>query len=322
MKSNTKVKANFGKSSRFKMVLQSDMSVGNKVKLFLKIYGRVLGNIPTYIALIALSVVFIVPFFYMIGHSLMTVNDILNPNIKWLPRAPYLDNYKYAFNSMNYFHYLFRTVGVVAIAVLGQVLSCSFVAYGLARVKFRFSGVIFALVLFMLIVPPQTIIVPSYIMYSKVGWLNTFFPIVVPCFFSMGLNGGLLVFVFRQFFKGMPSELENAALIDGTSIFGAYFRIIFPNAKPAILTTSILSFVWQWNNSFEPSVYFTDVSKGLLTMQLNLLQKNVSSAVSGIDFNAGINMAGTFLTVAPIILVFLAIQGQFMKNMANSGLAN
>lgn len=316
-----KLKVTYGKTDRFKKIVKSDMTLANKVKLFCKIYGKALGNVPIYLALIALSVIFIVPFFYMLGHSVMGLTDLLNPNIKWLPRSFSFTNYFAAFRSLDYMKYMSTTVLVVAIAVIGQVLSCAFVAYGLARVRFKLSGLVFGLVIFMLIVPPQTIIVPSFIMYSKFGWLDTFLPIVVPCFFSMGLNGGLMVFIFRQFFRGMPAELENAALIDGTGIFGAYFRIIFPNAKPAILTTSILSMVWQWNNSFEPSIYIEDIKNGLLPMQLEQLKGSVA-VMSGVDFNAGINMAGTFLTILPILVVFLALQGRFMKNMANSGLAN
>ena len=320
---NKKVKVTYGKTARFKTIVKSDMTLSNKSKLFVKIYGKSFGKIPVYLALIALSVIFLVPFIYMIGHSIMGVSDLLNPNIKWLPRAITFSNYTAAFKSMDYVKYLLMTIAVVGIAVFGQVMSCSFVAYGLARVKFKASGIIFGLVIFMLIVPPQTIIVPSYIMFSKFGWLDSYLPIDIPCFFSMGLNGGLMVFIFRQFFRGMPVELENAALIDGTGIFGAYFRIIFPNAKPAVLTTSILSMVWQWNNSFEPSIYIENIQNGLLPMQLQQLKSNLSSAMAGtVDFNIGINMAGTFLTVLPILVVFLALQGRFMKNMANSGLAN
>ncbi len=317
-----KVRTRVGRTVRFKTILQSDMTASNKSKLFLKIYGKALGHIPVYLALIALSVVFLVPFLYMIGHSFMTASDLLNPNIKWLPRSLNFNNYVYAFESMDYWYYLGKTILVVGISVFAQIMSSAFVAYGLARVKFKGSGVIFGIVLFMLIVPPQTIIVPSYILFSNAHLVDSYIPIVLPCFFAMGLNGGMIIFVFRQFFKGMPAELENAAMIDGTGIFGAYFRVIFPNVKPAILITGILSMVWQWNNSFEPSIYIEDSSKGLLNIQLRELQQSVSNVMQGVDFNQGINMAGTLLTILPIVIIFLAVQGRFMKSMAESGLAN
>jgi multiple sugar transport system permease protein len=310
-------------SSKLILIFNSNITTKEKLSLLIKAYGKFITLIPLYLILIALSAVFIIPFIYMIGHSMMTVTDIMNLNIKWVPRSLNFNNYIYAFSALNYTHYLIWTLFIVGLCVLGQVLSCSFVAYGLARIKFKLNGVIFALVVFLLIVPPQTIIVPSFIMYTKINWIDTFLPIVVPCFFALGLNGGLMVFVFRQFFKSLPSELENAALIDGTGFIGAYFKVIFPNAKPAILITSILSLVWQWNNYFEPSIYIKNISKGTLEMQLLSLQSSLSSVYkTGVDFNQGINLAATFLSILPVLVIFFIIQKQFMKSIASSGLAN
>ena len=322
MKNNKKLKVKTTKATRFKKIINSDMTFGNKAKLFLKIYGKALGKAPIYLALIALSVIYIVPFFHMIGHSLMNNADLLSQNVKWLPRQIHFSNYTYALEKLEFFPYLGKTILVVLACVIGQVMSSSFVAYGLARVKFKGSSFLFGLIVFILIIPPQVIIGPAYIMFANFKWLDTFLPIIIPCFFAMGINGGLMVFIFRQFFRGMPSELENAALIDGTGIFGAYFRVIFPNAKPAILVTSILSLVWQWNNSFEPAIFIEHAKDGLLPMQLTILADKGVSVAGGIDMNLGITMAATFLCVLPLIIIFLALQGQFMKNMANSGLAN
>ena len=194
--------------------------------------------IPKYFILIALSIVFIAPFFYIIGHSLMGTDDILNTNIQWLPRSLQWDNYRYAYQSLDYLHYLLRTLVIVGISVVGQIFTCSFVAYGMARIRFRLKGIMFALILFIMVVPPQTILMPMYIMFSKTfNWYDSFLPIIVPCFFAMGLNGGLLVFVFRQFYRGLPADLESAAYIDGVGVFVAYFRVGLPNAAHDILIT-------------------------------------------------------------------------------------
>ncbi|MCL2013577.1 MAG: carbohydrate ABC transporter permease [Oscillospiraceae bacterium] len=308
---------------RIMTALQSDMSNSKKLMVIAKILFIKLRVVPKYFILIALSIIFIAPFFYMIGHSLMGTQDILNPSIRWLPRSFNFANYIYAYQALDYQRYLIRTLWIVGLSVAGQMFFCSFVAYGIARIKFKLRGVIFALILFILIVPPQTLVVPNYMLYSDVlEWRNSFLPIIVPCFFAMGLNGGLIIFVFRQFYKGLPAELENAALIDGVSVFGAYFRVIIPNAMPAVLINSILCLVWHWNNSFEPSIYIRDVTLGTLTMQLREVQNRLSSAFDGIDFNAGIKMAATMLVLLPIVVIFLALQGRFMKNMASTGLAN
>lgn len=306
-----------------RLILKSNTSAPQKAAgLFRLLYRRTKG-IFKYLVLIALSVVFIAPFFYMVGHSFMGTADVLNPSIQWLPRSLNWANYRYAYNALNYTKYLLRTLVIVGLCVFGQVMSCSFVAYGIARIKFRLSGLIFGIILFIMIVPPQTIIMPSYIMFSNAfNWYDSFLPIVVPCFFAMGLNGGLIIFVFRQFFRNLPNELENAALIDGAGVFQAYFRVVFPNVVPAILITSILSLVWQWDNSFEPSIYIKDISKGTLAMQLNVLQGRLSETAGGVDFNQGIKMAATILVLLPIIVIFFLLQRRFMKSVASTGLAN
>jgi multiple sugar transport system permease protein len=206
------------------------------------------------------------------------------------------------------------------IAVFGQVMSCSLVGYGLARVQFKGNGLLFALVIFSMVVPPQCIIVPQYLMYAKVNLLDTFVPIILPCYLGLGLNGGLFIFLFRQYYRGVPKELENAALIDGTGLFGAYFKIVFPTASPTILVASILSLIWQWNNSFEPSVYIK--SDNIKT--LPMLLKNFSGAINygSVGSVNGIKLAATFLCVLPLIILFFILQKRLMKGIESSGLAN
>lgn len=294
----------------------------NRLKSF-KVYrfSVFLSRSYVYIMLASLSAIFLTPFIYMIGHSLMNVNDLVNSNIKWLPTSFNIDNYMYAIRSLNYFPTLLYSSVITVICVFAQVFTCSFVGYGLARIKFRGSGVIFALIIFTLIIPPQTVIVPQYILFSKAGGIDSYLPIIIPCFFSLGLSGGLFTFIFRQFYKAMPKELENAALIDGTGIIGAYFKIMFPNATSPILITTILSLVWQWNNFFEPSIYIRNISKGTLTLQLSQLQQTALS-FNVTNFNKAINLAATFLCVLPIVVFFLIIQRKFMKSIETSGLAN
>ena len=275
----------------------------------------------TYIMLIALSVIFLVPFIYMIGHSLMSVEDFINSNIKWLPRTLQFDNYAYAIRALNYWPNLVKSLAITLLSVVAQVFMCSFVGYGLARMNFKGKGIIFGTVLFSLIVPPQVILIPQYYLFSHMHMMNTYWPMIIPCFFSMGLNGGLFIYIFRQFYKGMPVELENAALIDGTGSFGAYFRIMFPNATSSILVTAILSMVWQWNNYFEPSVYIQNAADGTLTLQLSRLSEMASNN-GAVTINGGISMAATFLVVLPILLIFFLIQRQFMQSIETSGLAN
>lgn len=306
-------------------ILKSDLAFKVKVQLIWRRCKGSLFKIPIYFMLIAMSFVFLLPFAYMILRSMMSNTDLLNATmVKWLPRTIDFKNYSYAIISLDYWNKLFTSVWTTGIAVVAQLISCTFVAYGLARINFKGRGFIFGLVIFTLIIPPQVTIAPTYIMFSPngiVNWLDTFLPIIVPCFFGMGLSGGLFIFIYRQYFKGMPAELENAALIDGCGIFGSYFRIILPNAKSPMLVSVILSMVWQWNNYFEPSIFITDVvNKGNLPMQLNVMSQNLG--VLGNKMNSATEMAATFLVVLPIILVFFLVQNQFMKGIERVGLAN
>ena len=293
------------------------------LRLSKKSTGTLFGNLLTYAVLISLTVIFLAPFVYMLSRSVMSAKDLADSwNVKWLPRSFVFENYSYAFKVLDYWKTLLRSLLYAGLGTLFQVLSCSFVAYGLARIRFRGSGLLFGLVIFALIVPPQTIIVTQYVMYSNYGLVNTAVPFILPCLFSLGLQGGLFTFIFRQFYRGMPQELENAALIDGTGIFGAYFRVIVPNAASSVLVTSILSFIWHWNDYFEPSLYITDRKAYSLTMMLQNLGGN-AGALSGVaSFTNGINLAATFLCALPVILIFFILQRRFMKGIETTGLAN
>lgn len=282
---------------------------------------QLISNFVTYLLLIALSVVFLMPFFYMISKSFMQPSDDYNQAIKWLPRELNFDNYKYAFETMDYVRRLWISVAVTVTSVVSQIITCSFVAYGLARTGLKSAKVIFGIILFTLIIPPQTLIVPQYVLFSRMNMLDSYLPVIIPCFFAMGVNGGLIIFIFKQFFSRMPRELENAAMIDGTGYFGCFFRIILPNAKSSVLVSSILAIVWQWNNSFEPSIYISDASKQAgLVLYLKYAWGNAQLQNS--TFNQCIDVTATFLTIAPVIIIFLILQKQFMLGVETTGLAN
>jgi len=321
------------KNSRFQVIniIKSDHPLKVKLTLLWRRCRHGVTNIPVYFLLISMSFVFLLPFVYMILTSLMSTVDQANASlVKWLPRDLSMVgyNYKNAITALNYWPKLWTSAWTTALCILGQVISCTFVAYGLARLKFKGRGIIFGLVIFTLIIPPQVIVAPLFYMFSKnspfgLEWYNTFLPMIVPCFFAMGLGGGLFIFVYRQYFKTMPAELENAALIDGCGIFGSYVKVILPNTKSPMLVCLILSLVWQWNNFFEPSVFILDAKVyGNLPMQLEAMKDNMGNALYSSTQSGAMDMAATFLVILPIILVFFLLQNQFMKSIERVGLAN
>jgi len=292
----------------------------------MSIWGKSLFRLASYLLLFDLAFIFLYPFLYMIITSLKSPIDVMDITVEWIPRSFYFSNYEKAAEMLSYFPILFKTSIVTILATLGHIFSCSMVAYGFARYKFPLKNVLFNLVLLTIIVPIQVLIFSLLIMYSKVGWLNTYLPLIVPTFFGFGLRGGLFIFIFRQFFAGLPYELEEAARIDGCNAFRTYWTIVLPVAGSALLVCIILSLVWHWNDYFEPTMYILRTDVQLLPSKLPnlyiLLEQMVEQDVEISEYISveGTVMAGTFLVILPILIVYLFLQKKFMEGIERSGL--
>ena len=214
-----------------------------------------------YFLLCALSFVFLYPFIKMITQSLMTDDDLINITVKWLPSQLTWSNYAVAYRKLMFKSYVWNSARVAIICTLGHVLSCAMTGYAFARYKFRFKGALFAMVILTMLVPVQTVIIPQYMQFSNWGWLNSeyYLPLVVPSFLGFGLNGAFFIFLFRQFFSGMPYEMEEAARVDGCGPIRTFLHIMLPMSQSSLLVCTVLSIVWHWNDYFEPGVYFNSV---------------------------------------------------------------
>lgn len=214
-----------------------------------------------YFLLCALSFVFLYPFIKMITQSLMTDDDLINITVKWLPSKLTWSNYAVAYRKLMFKSYVWNSARVAIICTLGHVLSCAMTGYAFARCKFRFKGALFAMVILTMLVPVQTVIIPQYMQFSNWGWLNSeyYLPLVVPSFLGFGLNGAFFIFLFRQFFSGMPYEMEEAARVDGCGPIRTFLHIMLPMSQSSLLVCTVLSIVWHWNDYFEPGVYFNSV---------------------------------------------------------------
>lgn len=280
-------------------------------------------RIFVYCLLIDLSFVFLYPFIYMITTSLKTPPDLLNFTIKWIPTSMAWQNYAYGIVGLKYWEHFYNSAVSSLFSVLGQVLACSFVAYGFARIKFPGREALFMLAMFTLLVPPQTVIIPLFIQYKAMGWMDTFAPIIVPAFFAGGLRGALFIFIFRQLFRNLPWELEDAARVDGCGSFRVYWKIILPLTTPAVVVTVLLSLVWHWNDFFEPNIYLTSEDKYTLPMMLPRLYQslNETAATHGMEtFGLPTVMAATFLVIVPLLLVYLFLQKYFIQGVERTGL--
>ena len=284
------------------------------------------GRVFLYVCLICVSYVFLYPFIYMVITSLMSMTDLVDAAVQWVPSSFFTKNYTDAWRGLSYPLHFFNSALVAVGATAGHLLSCSLVGYGFARYRSRFTDAMFVVVLLVMIVPVQTTIVSTYMLYHNFGWLDTFIPLIVPAFFGFGLRGSLFIFIFRQNFLGMPKELEEAAFIDGCGKVRTFFRVALPIAQPSLLVTMILSVVWHWNDYLEPNYFITDQTKKMLPSLLSDLHKLAVSAGQSL-YNAdefvytmGTAMAGAFLVLLPILVFYLIFQRQFVTSVERTGL--
>ena len=290
-------------------------------------------RILTYLVLLDLAYIFFYPFAYMIVTSLKTNADLYDATVNWIPHTIKWENYQMAFKTLNYVNGLKNSIIYTSLGTIGHFISCSMAGYALARYQFRGKNLWFMVVLMSIVIPTQSIIVPLYLTYSNLGWLNSYLPVLVPTFFGFGLRGGLFIFIFKQFFQGLPKELEDAARIDGCGFFKTFLRIVIPCSKSAILVVSVLSVVWHWNDYYEPEFYASrEFMRTLVNSVQNMIPYLTSPALLAqliadmdlVDMEAVINnavfMAGTFMTILPILIAFIFLQKHFMQGIERTGI--
>lgn len=284
-----------------------------------------------YALLIGVTYVCLFPFLYMTVTGLKTSVDLGDVTVNWIPNSIKWENFKIAARAIGFEIGLKNTVLQTLTATIGHLLSCGMTGYALARYKFKGQKVIFLFVIISIIIPLQTLIIPNYIMFAKTNLLNTIWPIVLPCYFAMGLKGGLFIFIFRQFFLGIPKEMEEAAKIDGCSFIEAFFRVILPMSKSILLVVSVLSVVWHWNSSYEASIYISKEALKPLASKISVIVDYVSNppeeffdalttSSSEQVINVAVLMAGCFLILLPIMVGFAFVQRYFIQGMERSGL--
>jgi multiple sugar transport system permease protein len=301
---------------------------------YIKQGKNIVGNIFYYLVLFSLSFVFLYPLLYMISQSLMRVQDVADATVQWIPKTFSFNNYVIAFGEIHYWQGFINSVIISFGSAALQILSCSLIGYGFAR--YRFPGQTFwlALVVFTFLVPPQTIVVPLYIFFSDLGWINTHLPFVFPALFGHGLKGALFVLIFIQFYRRLPAVLEEAARIDGAGAFRTYWMIMFPLAKPAMLVVFLFSVVWHWNDLFEPNTYLMVPDYFNLAQNMSIFNGNANANVNQMAQSVSASdalgmaptlqnqvMAAVLMTIAPILILYLFIQRHFVESVERAGIA-
>ena len=294
-----------------------------------------------FLLLFGLSFVILYPLLYMLSTAFRPIEEINDPSVIWIPKTFTLENFKQVIEMMDYGKTLPTSLVLNLSVSFVQMIACMVTGYGFARFKFRFQKALFGLVLFTVLVPIQIISVPSYAYFLHfdffgigslvclftgkaltVNLLGSFLTFFLPAALGAGLKSGLFIYIFRQFFRGMPQELEDAASIDGCWIFRTFLRIMVPNTRTIMITIFMLSLVWYWN----------DVSLGMSylggTRTVTIALSNLKSAFFTFDQAAFNNpflqitrlQAGSLLTVTPVLLLYLIVQRWFVQGILRSGI--
>jgi multiple sugar transport system permease protein len=265
------------------------------------------------IGLIIGAVFMLYPLLWMIGSSFKP-DDRIFTELSPFPSSLDLNNYVNGWTlgtGTTFTTFYVNSFIVCAGAIIGNLLSCSLAAYAFARIRFRLRGMWFAIMLGTLMLPFHVTIIPQYIIFHTLDWTNTFLPLIVPKFFAVD---AFFIFLMVQFIRGLPLELEEAAMIDGCSRFGVFRRIIVPLIKPALVTTTIFTFIWTWNDFFSQLLYLN--TEANYTISLGLRQFLDSSGKSA----WGPMFAMTTLSLVPVIAVFLFFQKRLVEGIATTGL--
>ena len=279
--------------------------------------------------LICIGFIYVYPILYMISASFMTLDDLLDSSIRWIPSGLNLANYRQAGSSMNYWNSLLQSFMIAGLPTLCTLISCSLAGYGLARYKFRGRGAMIGLVILTFVLPRQITMIPTYNMYANVGILNSVWAFIVPALVGQGLNAPIFIMIFWQFFRTVPQALVEAAKIDGAGHFKSFFSISLPSAAPAFITVALFSFVWYWNEFYLTQLYVHGVlvesSLTTLVIQLQNFNTNYSSyaqtaAGGATNLNESIKMAGTLITVLPLLILYFVLQRHFVESIDRTGI--
>ena len=298
----------------------------NRSRLLTGTYKTV-WSIVRAVLLIGLSFIILYPLIYMVSIAFRPLDELFDPSVVWIPKHLTLKNIKFAMEKMNMLkpvgteNSLFNSVVVNLLSALLQVASTAFVGYGFARFEFKLRGFLFGVVIFTMVVPVNSIIIPLFLNYRNLHLLDSYFAFYIPAILGQGIRSGLFIFIFRQFFKGMPKEFEDAASVDGCGGLRTFLQIFVPKAGPAFLTSFLFSIVWYWNDYYYSSMFFP--TKQTVSLALAGLRNLLSTdATVGRDpYQLLISLqAGSFLVCIPLLLMYMFLQRYFVQSIERTGI--
>lgn len=310
------------------------LSDPDQTKSFLNSVKNFLVNLLRAAILIGVGYVILSPVIGIIVNSISSNKDAYNPMVFVLPQFPTLERYALAIERMNYFPTMLRDLLYTLTLTALQLLVCSMVGYGFARFDFPLKKLLFGCVVVMIVIPAHTIMLPLYMTFKSFdpfgivsaikgtpGIMDTVVPMYIMTLLGCGVRSGLYIYIFNQFFRGLPKEIEEAALVDGCGVWYTYFRIMLINAMPAVITVAVFSIVWQFNDTFYAKLFLISedvvISKKISSLQAVIanVDKILDTTIQELYLDAGI-----VLIILPILIIYLVLQKYFIEGVERSGI--
>lgn len=309
--------------------------------------GHIFMSILRYALILCIGLIILMPILQMISATFMSPEEVGNPVSTWVPSRFSLEHLIVAFKMLNYPKALVYTLLTTALQMILQILAAAVTGYSFARIRSKKIQMLFGVVILTIVVPPSVLMMPQYLFFrsfdifgiikaitgSSLNLLGNPVTLYILDFCSMGLKSGLYIFIFRQFFKGLPRELEEAAHMDGCGFLKTLFSIIMPNAVPGIITVGVLSFVWNWNDTYFVNLFVGN--KLNLMVRLNEVSANMQQALQSMNrqipadfyfqdrnllYQASILKAASLLVVIPLIVLYMFVQKRFVESASNAGI--
>ncbi len=285
--------------------------------------------------IVGVSYVILSPLIGMFVNAISSTKDAYNPMVFVIPEYPTLERFQLAFTRLDYLPTMARDLTYTLTATLVQLLICSMVGYGFARFDFPFKKFLFACVVVMIVIPTHTIMLPLYLTFrsfdplglmtlikgAPLNLMGSVAPVYIMSFLGCGVRSGLYIYIFNQFFRGLPKEIEEAAFVDGCGTWYTYFGIMLRNAMPAVITVTVFSIVWQFNDTFYAKLFLISenivISKKISSLQATIanLDKVLDPNIQELYLDAGI-----LLVILPIIIIYLLLQKNFIEGVERSGI--
>lgn len=300
------------------------------------------ASLLRYVVLIAIGYIILYPLLYMISSAIRTRDSFYDPSVVWVTSDVTFENFKLAWSVMKYGQAIWNTLLYEIVSAAIQIISCSLVAYGLARFEFKEKRILTFFMFLLILVPSQMMMLPIFMNYSKLDFfgllglidsltgidirpnvLNSVTTFWLPALLGVGIRSGIIIYIYVQFFKGLPKELEEAAWIDGAGPLKTYIRIALPSSGVVITTITVFSLIWHWNDYQLASMYLY-AEKWPLAVKLSEITSAEAMGtlrLSGDDpLRIAIMMAGCFMFIIPILIVYLFLQKKFVKSIDRVGI--